>query len=1076
DMSTDPPASKPERFRHWITAHTPDVEVSPGGTDPNCKFSARLFIDEELVCNLPWIDSIRPLIWTGLLLCEVSPTSMISIRLCKSVRDRPRYYNFPPFCVSDVDEETGEATLELPEAAWVVTIKSLSPTTATQLFPDALEKFKAIEGVYDSLEPDQTVKYLFKNAFQFATLVAEALPECTARLSFLIYKKVWEVLIQSAQIDDITRAILHSLRHIADIVDIMNQASSSMLTTALIQSKEPVSEILALLEDTSVAIFNRYTTNYLVPIPPDGVRSDDTYDVEAYLVRLQNLQRMFLDSWSPAALSPPVCPDSANIDNEPLDTSEPYAQTAADETTKTDWHEIMNLLRPTNPCGYNPDQACLDGTREVVLNKIITWTQNRESPETFMWISGQIGMGKTAVATSLCQRLDSIQALAGSFFYQCDNPSSNSPLTFINNLICQLAMNCPPYARELTKAVQASPMLCNAHFTLRYQGLVLKPFEQLKRISIPITLALVIDGLDECSDRHSRGTIIQKLYEMSRLAPWLKVILTGRPLRDIQQYFHNSCPHKTVVHLQDYDASHDIHAYIQRELGELATTEGWPKDSISKLCSMTEGVFLWATLAANYIKESHLPTLLRLKRLLKNQKSRVTDHFDALYTKVLKAVVLEDEDEVKDTYLRGISIILATSEREHLNIPEMFHRLLIASRIDQLTLDYITKNLSPLLIIMEGRRFRFYHSNFKDFIAQSSRSGDFFILPDRCEAELAACCFEVMERDLRFNICELETSYLRNNEVPDLKLRIDSHIGPALKYACTHWIEHFAAAPNEGLLESIRRFMEGPQLMYWIEALSLLGRIDVAISALSKLALLDLTRFSNWEAIAIGAKDGHRFLLSFYDSIAASTPHLYVSALALSPHESITAQRMRPYFPNTISIAGGISKWHPCVRFTVHPYAIQSLSISPDGLRIVVGYPDGSLGLWDKQTGECITTSLVSHTDPVTCVVYSPNGNMVASSSHDATIRVWDFEGGLQEGRVLAGHSGPVHSVAFSPNSDIIASGSSDKSIRLWDPSAIHAIHRPFVGHLGRVSSVAFSSDGTKLVSGSWDKTVVSAQ
>ncbi|KAH7308261.1 hypothetical protein B0J17DRAFT_587680, partial [Rhizoctonia solani] len=59
------------------------------------------------------------------------------------------------------------------------------------------------------------------------------------------------------------------------------------------------------------------------------------------------------------------------------------------------------------------------------------------------------------------------------------------------------------------------------------------------------------------------------------------------------------------------------------------------------------------------------------------------------------------------------------------------------------------------------------------------------------------CCLRVMQRKLRFNICNLENSHLLNSQVPNLKFRVDSYIGPVLKYACTHWIDHFILSPME---------------------------------------------------------------------------------------------------------------------------------------------------------------------------------------------------------------------------------------------------------------------------------------
>ncbi|KAG8753330.1 hypothetical protein FRC11_007520, partial [Ceratobasidium sp. 423] len=990
-----------------------------------------------------------------------------------SVKGKPRYYNFPPLIISEVDEETGESILELPEAAWVVTIRSLASLAINERFLDEGDKLHNNEGVYRRNDPHGGIKYLFMPTLQFASIIAQAVPECNAKVSFLIYLKAWECLEKRA--DELEETILEILRgftRIREIIDTVGQASNSVLTTAMAQSKRPINGILTLLEDVSIYIYNHYTTNDLAHIPRDEAGSQGAYDVGAYLTLLEALQKEFYTSWSSATTS---YTDATHVrDNGPSELLQQNVHTTVDETTKRiDPYEILNQLRPMDPSGYDPDQACLDGTREAVLSKILTWTQNRDNSESFMWISGQAGMGKTSIATSLCQRLDNIGALAGSFFCQHDHPDLSDPLRVINNLVHEFSMQCPAYAYEVAYAIRANRRACNAHLSLRYEHLVKRPIERLKSLSMPMTLVAIVDGLDECGDRDSREKILHKLYDMSRLVTWLKVIITARPLGDIQQYFQNHCANSPIIQLGDYESSNDIRAYIQGGLGQIAREEHWPDNSISQLCTMAQGVFLWAKLAIKFIKSSTLPTMPRLRIILDNRESPVTDYLDTLYTKALITAVDDGGDGVKDAYIRCIGAILATSEREPLSIPDLQYLLLVAGQIDQPTLEQILNNLSPLLLMMNGGRPRFHHSCFKDYATNSSRSGDFFVSLDQYEANPAICCLKVMQRDLRFNLCQLETSHLLNSEVPDLKLRIHSHIGPTLKYACIHWIDHFTASPSQALVEAINNFFEGPQLMYWIEVLSLLGRLDVAITGLSTLASLEPTRFADWNLIVSPAKDAHRFLLSFYSTITASTPHLYISALAFAPNTSLTAQRMRPYFPNTISIPkGDNSAWHPCVKSILHPQPIQSLSVSPDGLRVATGYPDGSVCIWDLQTGVRIHKPLVGHSTSITCVAFSPCGSFVASSSYDTAIRVWDLSGGVKNSHTLTGHSGSVHAVAFSPNAIMVASGSSDKTIRLWDTKTMQPVGTPYAGHSNRISCLAFSPDGARLVSGSWDQTI----
>ncbi|KAG8707572.1 hypothetical protein FRC11_007328, partial [Ceratobasidium sp. 423] len=307
-----------------------------------------------------------------------------------------------------------------------------------QMFPDELDKLNKIEGVYDGLKPDETIKYLFKTALQLASIAAEALPEGTAKLSFMVVVKAWELLEQQTRLDDDIQNILRGLLRIQDIIEVLSQASSSMIATAMDQSKESMNNILVLLEDVSVHIFNRLATNDSAGISQDEADSSNIYDIEAYLAGLERFQKAFHASWSPSvAPRPPMDPSPTNVaEDEPPALAWQNIQATVDESAPkpADPYEMLNLLRPMDPSGYDPDRACLEGTREAVLNRIITWTRNRENTESFMWISGQAGMGKTSVATSLCKELDKTRALAGSLFCQRDDPNSSDPLQFINNL------------------------------------------------------------------------------------------------------------------------------------------------------------------------------------------------------------------------------------------------------------------------------------------------------------------------------------------------------------------------------------------------------------------------------------------------------------------------------------------------------------------------------------------------------------------------------------------------------------------------------------------------------------------
>ncbi|KAJ2933545.1 hypothetical protein H1R20_g3565, partial [Candolleomyces eurysporus] len=155
-----------------------------------------------------------------------------------------------------------------------------------------------------------------------------------------------------------------------------------------------------------------------------------------------------------------------------------------------------------------------------------------------------------------------------------------------------------------------------------------------------------------------------------------------------------------------------------------------------------------------------------------------------------------------------------------------------------------------------------------------------------------------------------------------------------------------------------------------------------------------------------------------------------------------------------------------------HSSMVQSVAISPDGKRIVSGSLDGTIRIWDMETGAQVGEPLLGHRGDINSVAISPDGKLIVSGSDDETIRVWDAETGMQVGESLEGHERLVLSVAFSRDGKRIVSGSGDSTIRIWDAETGMQVGDPLQGHRGSVLFVAISPDGKRIVSGSRDEPI----
>jgi WD40 repeat protein/serine/threonine protein kinase len=122
------------------------------------------------------------------------------------------------------------------------------------------------------------------------------------------------------------------------------------------------------------------------------------------------------------------------------------------------------------------------------------------------------------------------------------------------------------------------------------------------------------------------------------------------------------------------------------------------------------------------------------------------------------------------------------------------------------------------------------------------------------------------------------------------------------------------------------------------------------------------------------------------------------------------------------------------------------VTYSPDG-KLLAGISDNkhaSLKVWDAKTGEVLTEigGLWSYAGSGGGLVFSPDGKRIVLGGPDGTVKIWD----IATKRLLLtlrGHSAGVNSLAFSPDGEQLVSGSGDKTAIIWDARPIEADVQP---------------------------------
>lgn len=153
----------------------------------------------------------------------------------------------------------------------------------------------------------------------------------------------------------------------------------------------------------------------------------------------------------------------------------------------------------------------------------------------------------------------------------------------------------------------------------------------------------------------------------------------------------------------------------------------------------------------------------------------------------------------------------------------------------------ISRRLAQLLVggRETGGQVELPHSSFRSILATWPSTSPFF--PNvPAHKEMARICVHIMTKELRFNICQLPSSFIRNADIEDLTDRVKANISPHLRLACRTWTYHVYQLEEVEvtIIQLVFNFFRF-HFLYWLEVISLVGS-----SAQEALAHLPLAKVS----------------------------------------------------------------------------------------------------------------------------------------------------------------------------------------------------------------------------------------
>ena len=698
-------------------------------------------------------------------------------------------------------------------------------------------------------------------------------------------------------------------------------------------------------------------------------------------------------------------------------------------------------------------QECLRGTGKDVLRQIERWLGDEKDRRVF-WLNGLAGTGKSTIAQTVAKNSFADRKLGASFFCSKDFEDRRDVHKIFPTLAFQLACRFPEFRKELLPVLRTNPEIGQESLCSQLEKLIIGPFK-----ATPIRTLIVIDALDKCEDEEPASATLSVLSRYVDQLPRVKFFITGCPEPRIHTGFRLEPLRPIAEVLKFYDVERssvdaDIRLFLETQLTETAKSRSdcnfgasWPSScDIDILCKKSDGFFIYASTIVKFIaSKDGLPTeRLNLITSLPQCTGRDGEPgIDYLYTQVLEEMLRRTGADTSflARFIQVVgSALLVFNPISREALAELLEFCDRPSRISN-----TLRHLHSLLLVPSNEvdPIRAFHESFPDFLTDRKRCSDerFFIEPSVHHTRILLSCLRLMKKKSKKNICDLNGCPLLS-DIKNLPNRRKVCIGDALEYACRFWTKHLSEIPTHGPhVEQVKKDIEEfftKHLLFWIEALSLTGQLNLGIYALhdidqwytsvSCVGYLPKHAFTYAQmgSSCEWTNDSQHLIMSNFDRLRDSPIDIYRHVLPFCPSSSwlrkwYTSESLR----EVKVIKGCPEKWGTCTREVPFPHHPEVLAHQK--YAVAVGLSSGDIIILDAVTGSRRSV-LYGHNGSVVSLAFSPDGALLVSGCVDNNIDLWD----VQTGGVVKSFHDLAFFVSISPDSLTIASGS-PSGIRLWD-------------------------------------------
>lgn len=676
--------------------------------------------------------------------------------------------------------------------------------------------------------------------------------------------------------------------------------------------------------------------------------------------------------------------------------------------------------------------------REWVFKKVNEWLGSN-GPNVLL-ITGTAGSGKSALVRKLIEISRNNQApqypqLKNSFptfFNFCkarEDPTLN-PIRFIEALSVALAEKYQAFAKALSDTdkniqitvTQTVSSVTGGHVTgvslhignvasrLAFDQVVRKPLDTLLETGLNESITILVDALDEGLKIDSQENIPKLLSHFinGRLPCNVRLLLTSRNDQEILNLIKAE---RLDLQRDDPNVNGDVFAYAVSRLDEVGQPN---QDKLAQLIAeQSKGNFLYARYLIDYLS-SDKSKLAEIAQSLNLDQIRVPTGLGDVYRQFMERETTPESDLWKRSY-RPLLGALTVARGKGLDRKQL-------SGVTGLTQAQVGDGLGSCSQFLTGfpdGPFAIYHESFREFLIADQR---YQVYP--YDANKMISDYFLAEFQDRWLVCNDDYA-LRNVARHLFGAAADQSISRKERQTLTKKLTNLLT--DFGFLEGKICQIGVTDLLQDLQSAKGLEDVDVDSRLGDVLTVLE-AEAANLKSWTRERAPGIRNPSFFAQQIFNRASKLKMKKLAVDAEARL----------GTLKTAHILSRWQigPAnpekqpdakrpswlsrllnPRSVDSEQAITALTIIPDSRSLISGSNDGSLVLWDLDTGE--PSSLVKTNQPFIMVKASRDGRQIFSVSKDLIFQVWDFATRQEIRRVMLQSKSPLRSLNVTADGDI---------------------------------------------------------